>query len=137
MSAHDTLASRIINVTVISGIPVIRPLSNVFLNDQAREFKRIITALRKRKYCDLVVDLASCEYISSEGLGAVAEAWEWSQEKNYSRMSVVLTRDARSEVVNLFEITGLSRSIGCCMQPGVAEAVRFIKQFCDEPETGT
>jgi anti-anti-sigma factor len=133
MSARDTLASTVVNVTVISDIAVLRALGRSFLNDEAQEFKRMLSVLHTRAIYDLVVDLSACDYISSEGLGAIAEAWEWCQEHNNSRMCVALNRADETEAVNLFEITGLSRSIGASLQPSVSDGVRFIKEFRDNP----
>jgi anti-anti-sigma factor len=133
MSRRDTLVSYVLKITVIDSIPVIQPVRKVFLEEQAEEMERVVLELRKRGHPDLIVDLSSCDYISSEGLGAVTAAWEWCSERNSGRMAVILGDTADAEVINLFEITGVSRTIGGAIHATITDAVRYIKQFCDPP----
>jgi anti-anti-sigma factor len=129
MRVEATLASGIINVTIVESIAILRPLSTDFLNEQAKELGRIITLLRKKKLNDLILDLSGCEFISSEGLGIISSCWQWCQEKGKGYMGVVLPRSKENEVVNLFDITGLSRSIGSAMQRSVKDAIAYLKAF--------
>ena len=129
MRADGTLASGILNVAIVESIPVLRPISHHFMSDQAREFSRIVRLLRKKSMYNLIVDLSECEFISSEGLGIISACWQWCQEKGKGYMSVVLPRDIESEVVNLFDITGLSRSIGSALQRSVKDAITCLKAF--------
>ncbi len=135
MSASVSLASSIISVTIVESIPVLRPISPAFLSEQAAEFSRLVGLLRKKRLNDLILDLSTCENISSEGLGIIAACWQWCHEKGKGYMGVVLPRSSDSEVVNMFDITGLSRSIGSALQRSVRDAVRYLKAF--SPLAGT
>ena len=111
MSASGTLASPIINVTIVEQIPVLRPVAQNFLGEQARELNRLVTLLRKKALCDLVLDLSACENISSEGLGMVSACWQWCHDMGKGCMGVVLPRDTENEVVNLV-FNGVTQDVG-------------------------
>jgi hypothetical protein len=130
MPHESDLASAIINVAIVEHIPVLRPLTALFLSEQAHEVGRLVSLLRRKKLFNLVIDLSGCEKISSEGLGIVASCWKWCQEKGTGYMGVVLPREAGNEVVSLFDITGLSRSIGSALQRSARDAVTYLKTFC-------
>jgi anti-anti-sigma factor len=129
MPPEGTLASGIINVRIVESIPVLRPLEPDFLGEQAKELSRIVRILRRKRLFGLVLDLSGCEYISSEGLSIIAGCWKWCRERRKGYMGVVLPRSTGNEVVNLFDITGLSRSIGSALQRSVRDAVRYLKKF--------
>ena len=129
MRADAALASGIINVTIVESIPILRPLSHNFIGEQAKELDRIVGILRKKRFNNLILDLSGCEFISSEGLGIISACWQWCQEKGKGYMGVVLPRATDNEVVNLFDITGLSRSIGSALQRSVKDALAYLKAF--------
>jgi anti-anti-sigma regulatory factor len=133
MSASGSLASGMIHVTIVESIPVLRPVDPDFLSEQAKEFSRLVDLLRKKSLNDLVLDLSSCRNISSEGLGIISACWQWCQEKGKGYMGVVLPRSKENEVVNLFDITGLSRSIGSALQRSVRDAIRYLRAFSPLP----
>ncbi len=54
-----------------------------------------------------LLDLSTCAYISSEGLGMVSELWKFCTEKPDGRLIVLLSSDPHNEVSNLFETVGL------------------------------
>jgi hypothetical protein len=129
MFPEGSLASGIINVTIVDSIPVLRPVDRFFFDKEAIEFNRLVKLLRKKRYFDLVVDLSGCQEISSEGLGMIASCWDRYQKKAAGYMGVVLPRATENSVVTLFDVTGLSRSIGCALQRRVADAVSYLKSF--------
>ena len=135
MPPDNTLASTIFQVAIVEHIPVLKPVDSKFFNEQAKEFNRLIKLLRRKKLFNLVIDLSGCEYISSEGLGMIAACWSWCQEKGNGCMGVVLPRTQGNEVVNLFDITGLSRTIGSALQRSVKDSITFLKKFYLQPKT--
>jgi anti-anti-sigma factor len=129
MPPEGSLASPIIRVTIVERIPVLSPIDRKFISEQAKELGRLVRLLRRKKLFNLVIDLSECEYISSEGLGIISGCWQWCQKKGKGYMGVVLPRTAGSEVVNLFDITGLSRAIGSALQRSVRDAITYLKNF--------
>ncbi|MBD3392736.1 MAG: hypothetical protein GF418_11600 [Chitinivibrionales bacterium] len=129
MPPEGSLASGVINVTIVESIPVLRPVAPDFVHEQAREFGRIVSELRRKKLFTLVLDLSGCEYISSEGLGIISACWQWCQEKHKGCMGIVLPKSGSNEVVSLFDITGLSRSIGGALQRSVKGAITYLTSF--------
>jgi len=81
----------------------------VFIRHQAKPFVQKTKALIKKGVNRFVVDLSNCEYISSEGLGAIAELWHSCVEKDKGSVAVVCKDDGQNEVRYLFDIIGLSR----------------------------
>jgi|GEM_PF-1285432 len=129
MSPEGIPASATIAVTMVDRIPILKPCARSFFSEQAKEFSRLVKSLRRKKQFFLVVDLSECDYISSEGLGIIAACRRWCEEKRRGAMGVVLPPDTDSEVVNLFDITGLSRSIGSALQRSVRDAIAYLKNF--------
>jgi anti-anti-sigma factor len=121
--------STLFDLTFNHSIPVIRPHDTSFLKQQAQEFDEIVEQLRAKKYTSLVLDLSLCEYISSDGLGVVAKCWHWCHEEGHGSMALALADTPDNEVNNLFDITGLSRTIGSALQRNVADAVNYLQQF--------
>lgn len=129
MRAKKELLSSIIDVKFMESIPVIRPFTPSFMREQAREFNRIIQLLRRRRFNSLILDLTGCERISSEGLGVIAACWHWCHELGRGRMAVVLSGAGGNEVINLFDITGLTTQIGSALQRSVHSAMMYLKKF--------
>lgn len=96
---------------------------------EAQEFDKLLDKLRLEKYRRFVINLASCDYVSSEGLGVIAACWNWCHDQNNGHMALVLSNDPANEVHNLFEITGLSRVIGSAIQPTLHDALNYIRKF--------
>jgi hypothetical protein len=44
-------------------------------------------------------------------------------------MAAVVPLDPENEVRNLFEIIGLARMIGNALQPTLADAIKYLKEF--------
>lgn len=128
MLLNGGLASGIFSICIVEEIPVLKPLASRFYCEQADEFNRLVTLLRKKKLFNIIIDLSGCEGISSEGLGIISACRQWCQEKKKG-IGVVLPRAVENEVVNLFDITGLSRTIGSALQRSVKDAVTYIKNF--------
>jgi anti-anti-sigma factor len=108
---------------------VVSPREQVFMGREAQEFDKLLDRLRLKNYRRFVIDLASCNYVSSEGLGVIAACWNWCHDESNGRMALVLSNDPANEVYNLFEITGLSRVIGSAIQPSLQDALNYIRKF--------
>jgi anti-anti-sigma factor len=128
LEGEGGLSSILFRICIVEQIPVLRPVDTRFIGEQASELGRIVKILRKKKLFNLVIDLSGCEYISSEGLGIISACRQWCQERK-NGLGIVLPRAGENEVVNLFDITGLSRSIGSALQRSVKDAVSYLKNF--------
>jgi anti-anti-sigma factor len=129
MPLEGCLTSTLFRVIIVEEVPVLQPFDNRFFVEQANEFGRLVKLLRKKRLFNIVIDLSGCEYISSEGLGIISACRQWCQEKGKGYMGVVLPISGENEVVNLFDITGLSRAIGSALQRSVKDAVTYLKNF--------
>jgi anti-anti-sigma regulatory factor len=115
---------------VIDSVVVIRPTVESFLEEQSTELRGLIETLRRRHCTRLAIDLSGCRRISSEGLGTIASCWRRFQEKGMARLAVVLPDSSDNrEVVNLFDITGLSTAIGSALRRNLASAVNYLCLF--------
>lgn len=129
MADREEFLSSVFNVEFAESFPILRPFASIFLKDQVREFKRIIELFRGKKIDNLILDLSGCQYISSDGLGAISSCWKWCHDEGRGRMAVVLSREKGNEVINLFEITGISTTMGSAMQRTVKDALNYLKTF--------
>jgi len=129
MSIEVELKSPLYDVTVTEGIPVLRPMSQLFLHDQTSELSRLRDMIAGKKVRDFVLDLGTCTYISSEGLGALAENWKQSAPGERPRLVLVISPDPDNELRNLLDITGLVRVPCATICHSVREAVAKTKEF--------
>ena len=56
-----------------------------------------------------MINFGDCQYISSEGLGCVAEFWRECTEKENVLMVSVFNKKPDNQLLNFFEIIGLAR----------------------------
>ena len=118
--------------TFNSEILIITPKKQIFMRDEASEFGEIINISRKNGISKFIVVLNQCDYISSEGLGIISSSWNKCHDNENSQMCIVISREKDSEIGNLFDITGLSRTLGSTIQPNVDDAVKYIKNFSED-----
>lgn len=128
MSIEVELKSPLYDVTVAEGIPVLHPLSQLFLHDQTSELSRLRDIVAGEKLRDFVLDLGKCTYVSSEGLGALAESWKPNAPRERPRLVLVISPDPDNELRNLLDITGLVRVPGATICHSVREAVAKIEE---------
>ena len=83
--------------------------SQTFLKDEAREFQSLINKAISNDITRFLINFGDCQYISSEGLGCVAEFWRNCSEKKDFNMASVFNSRPVNELLNFFEIIGLSR----------------------------
>jgi anti-anti-sigma regulatory factor len=129
MSSRDKTASRLFNIRIDKDIVLLHPLDKAFLNSQAKEFTLIFEDLKKKGYKKYILDFSQCDYISSEGLSITALCWKWCHDEGNGSMAAVVPDDSSNEVRKLFEIIGLSRMIGSALQPKIATAVTYLRNF--------
>jgi len=80
----------------------------VFIRHQVKDFNDEIGRCKKNeKIRNFIIDFSNCDYISSEGLGALAEFWTYCED-NEKIMGLVLSNKKENEVAYLFDIIGLS-----------------------------
>ena len=129
MSNDAGVVSPAFRVTFDEDIAIICPVERAFMRFQAKEFDRILDLLRKGATRRFIMDLSSCDYISSEGLASTASCWKWCYDDGHGHMAAVVSERPDNEVRNLFEIIGLSRMIGNALQPTLADAIKYLKEF--------
>lgn len=110
-------------------IPVVAFKGGDFQKPEAQRLLQLLKKVSKDPQPQFILDLSSCRYISSEGLGATARCWKWCHDDGHGKMAVVLPMDAKDEVRNLFEIIGLTRIIGSAIRPSVDDAIEYLKKF--------
>jgi len=91
------------------GYTEIRVNNKVFLRDEAREFKKITDIEIENNAHKFMVNFRSCQYISSEGLGCVADFWRKCTEEQGIVMVALFDNEPVNELLNFFEIIGLAR----------------------------
>lgn len=129
MSRADILQSTLLTVTMVQSIPVLKPRDEDFQKRESMEFSRLVDILAEEKMFSYILDLQDCNYVSSDGLGAVSSSWDRCTRGKQGAMAVVLPKAPGNEVTNLFDITGLSRTIGSAIQPSIKNAVSYLKNF--------
>jgi len=129
MSNSDAIISSAFQVTTENNIAILQSLEASFMHPQAQEFYRIFDLLRKQGICRFVIDLSTCEYISSEGLTCTASCWKWCHDEGNGHMIAIVPQNPENEVRNLFDIIGLSRMIGSALQPSLAQALNYLREF--------
>ena len=129
MSNSETLHQREVYAEVTGEVAVIGFASRIFQKYEADDFRLLLNRLRVRSISHYVIDLSGCDYVSSEGLGATAQCWKWCHDEGKGRMAVVLPSQPDHEVRNLFDIIGLSRTIGSALQPTVEDARAYLRAF--------
>jgi anti-anti-sigma factor len=129
MSPEAKRSDSTLRISKRKGFTVVSFTGGDFQKSEAQELARLLEELKKSKKARIVVDLSSCQYISSEGLGTVARCWKWCHDEDNGRMAVVIPSDPSNEVRNLFEIIGLARVIGSAVRPSVDDAVTYLQNF--------
>ena len=121
--------SAIFSLSLDDDILIISIRHSSFARAESTEFSTIFGDLRSRGYTKYVIDLTKCRFVSSEALGGIAFCWKWCYDEGNGLMSVVLPSSEGGEVRNLFEITGLRRTIGAAIQHSQSDAINYIREF--------
>jgi hypothetical protein len=123
------LHSHVIAVSFHDDIALLKPLNKALLVLEGKELKNLFDTALRNNITRLVLDLSAAEYISSEALGAVAICWNGCGDGEKARMAVILSPDESNEVRNLFEIIGLSRTLGNAIKTSSRDAINYLREF--------
>ncbi len=80
----------------------------VFMREGVREFSSTAKELIKKGKSRFIIDFSDCEYISSEGLGAITDIYKSCKSQSDGEFVVVFSDDPTNDVEYLFETVGLS-----------------------------
>lgn len=81
----------------------------VFLREEVSQFQTMIGKAIEDGESRFLVNFNDCQYISSEGLGAVAEFWRRCSESDQLKMVALFDHEPVNELLSFFEIIGLTR----------------------------
>ena len=98
----------------------------VFLRNEALEFDKLAEAALKAGARKFLVNFHHCEYISSEGLGVVADFWRKCSEGEDLRMAALFSNSMDNSLLNFFEIIGLARVMASHIFTDYAKAKSFL-----------
>lgn len=100
----------------------------VFIRHQAKTFNVLVKEAMASGKSRFLVDMTSCEYISSEGLAAVAGLWHLCAEKSGAIVAIVCADDGANEVRYLLDIIGLARLMEGHLFSHVYDAEKFLAE---------
>jgi len=129
MSSNGRFVSSAFRVTIDKDIAILQSVDASVMHFQAQEFNRIFDLLREQGFRRFIIDLSTCEYISSEGLTCTASCWKWCHDEGNGHMVAIVPQNPDNEVRNLFDIIGLSRMIGSALQPALTQALKYLREF--------
>jgi|GEM_PF-6489250 len=81
----------------------------VFLREEVHQFQGLISRALNDGETRFLINFHDCQYISSEGLGAVAEFWRTCSESEHLKMVALFKHEPVNELLSFFEIIGLTR----------------------------
>jgi anti-anti-sigma factor len=129
MSSNNDSGKKAFETKTENDTVIIQAINPSIQHTEAREFENLFETLTKKGCTRFILDLSLCEYISSEGLSCTASSWKWCFDEGNGNMVIIVPKDPENEVRHLFEIIGLSRMVGSAMQPDIAHAMRYLKEF--------
>ena len=101
--------------------------SKAFLRDEAKEFQIQTRSAIENEETKFLVNFKDCEYISSEGLGCIADFWRKCSENDNFIMVSLFNQKSVNELLNFFEIIGLARVMQGYVFTDERKAKNFIK----------
>jgi anti-anti-sigma regulatory factor len=90
----------------------IRIADGVFIHEGVRQFMEKIKDLKAAGKIRFLVDFSKCDYISSEGMGAMSALWKYCTGHQNGKMAILFSNDPDNEVRYLFDVIGLSKIMG-------------------------
>ncbi len=102
-------------------------LDKVFIRNQVEDFHSEIKKIEHPTQKKYILDFSRCEYVSSEGLGTLAEFWSSCEDKK-ACMCLILSEKKENEVAYLFDIIGLSKLMAGHIFYDLETAKQFVKQ---------
>lgn len=98
----------------------------VFLRKEAAEFERVVEDAVKNGTQKFMVNFNRCEYISSEGLGVIADFWRKCSEEKDLLVVALFSDDKDNTLLNFFEIIGLARVMSNFIFTDYAKAKKIL-----------
>lgn len=81
----------------------------VFLRNEAQDFHKLTSSFFKGVAGKILVNFNNCQYISSEGLGCIAEFWRKCNDDKAFKMVALFCQQPVNELLSFFEVIGLAR----------------------------
>jgi hypothetical protein len=100
--------------------------SQTFLRDESQQFQLMVKNAYSKGYTKFLINFGDCQYISSEGLGCVAEFWRECRENEKCLMVSTFNKKPESQLLNFFEIIGLARIMKGFIFTDYKKAKNFI-----------
>ena len=100
--------------------------SQAFLRDEAKEFQTLTGEAVLQGLTKFLINFNDCQYISSEGLGCIAEFWRKCSENEEHEMVSLFNKKSVNELLNFFEIIGLARVMKGYIFTDYTKAKNFI-----------
>lgn len=85
-----------------------RITGGVFIRDGVRDMNKRIEEFKEKGKARFLIDFSRCDYISSEGMGAMADLWKYCSSQPNGKMVVLFSTDPDNDVHYLFDTIGLS-----------------------------
>ena len=96
---------KVMNIEVINeGTPYVFALEGSLDTDTDPELDEFASSLAEKGIEDIVVDMASCEYVTSAGLRVIM-----TMQKRASVSGSLVFRNVQSDVMDVFEMTGFDK----------------------------
>ncbi len=109
-----------------TGFIEIKINNKVFLRDEAKIFQEAVEEGFKKDSEKFLINFQTCQYISSEGLGCVADFWRRCQENPQYIMAALFENESANELLSFFEIIGLARVMESHIFTDKAKAEAFL-----------
>ncbi len=112
----------------------VKVIEKVFIRKQSKLFLKEIENLRENGASNFVLDFSTCDYVSSEGLGVLAEMWHWCNEEDNGIMTLALSEDPNNELKYLLDITGLGLIMKGNMRSSLETAEELMLKLIKDKE---
>lgn len=110
------------------GYTILRIKDGVFIRDTVREMSEELKILKGEDKSRFLVDFSECDYISSEGMGAMSDLWKYCSSKPDGKMAVLFSEDEDNDVRYLFDTIGLSTIMKDCIFTNQEEAAKLFSK---------
>jgi anti-anti-sigma regulatory factor len=85
-----------------------RIADGIFIREGVRELLEKVKPYREQGKSRFIIDFTGCDYISSEGLGAMSELWKYCKSQKNGKIGVIFNPDPENDVRYLFDTIGLT-----------------------------
>lgn len=109
------------------GYTILRIEQGVFIREGVKRFAAKTKELREKGSIRVLVDFTDCEYVSSEGLGAISELWKSAEKLPDGKMVCVLNPSSDNDVHYLFQSVGFAEIMKGCLFTDLEEARKALQ----------